>query len=362
MTACSCRPCGIRCDARRRSQADSGDARASPNDRQPEVVSTGAIAGRNQWYAGRLLSTLDILRATWLAGFGTLPWGQVAEASSGRNPRPLLMWSGHVRVRPGAYSTPERPSASAQRRSAAPRAPQRCDLALRVCRWLTPPYVRSYWVVSDSGSSVPPAGAVIGGQTAPAGAWPFAAALIDASTSDTLAGEMCGAVVVGPREALTAAHCVTVDGSAHPRKRALDVVAGRLRLKGAGPARVHVVSVRIHPGFDPGTLANDLALLELARPVAGAAQLDDGSAGVVGSAAIALGWGSTTAAAAGEFPDAHAPDRARRRARLRLLAGLRRRSTIRRPCCAPESPRAAATPARAIPAGRSSRALRAAAS
>lgn len=145
---------------------------------------------------------------------------------------------------------------------------------------------------------------MIGGQAAPAGAWPFAAALIDASTSDTLAGELCGAVVVGPREVLTAAHCVTVEGSARPRRRALDVVAGRLRLRGAGVARVHVVGVRIHPGFDPGTLANDLALLELARPVGGAAQLDDGSAAAVGSAATALGWGSTTATAAGDFPDA----------------------------------------------------------
>ena len=151
---------------------------------------------------------------------------------------------------------------------------------------------------------VPPAGAVIGGQQAPVGAWPFAAALIDASTSDTLAGEICGAVVVSPREVLTAAHCVTVDGSAKPRKRALDVVAGRLRLRGASAARVHVVDVRIHPGFNPGTLANDLALLQLAHPVTGSARLDDGSAAVVGSTALALGWGSTTPSAAGEFPDA----------------------------------------------------------
>ena len=136
------------------------------------------------------------------------------------------------------------------------------------------------------------------------GAWPFAAALIDASTSDTLAGEICGAVVVSPREVLTAAHCVTVDGSAKPRKRALDVVAGRLRLRGASAARVHVVDVRIHPGFNPGTLANDLALLQLAHAVAGSARLDDGSAAIVGSTALALGWGSTTPSAAGEFPDA----------------------------------------------------------
>jgi secreted trypsin-like serine protease len=151
---------------------------------------------------------------------------------------------------------------------------------------------------------VPQAGAVIGGQPAPAGAWPFAAALIDASASDTLAGEICGAVVVGPRTALTAAHCIAPDGSARPRRRPLDVVAGRLRLKSASAARVHVVSVRIHPGFNPDTLANDLALLELSHPVAGGARLDDGTVGVVGSAAMALGWGSTTAADAGDFPDA----------------------------------------------------------
>src|SRR3954464_9969558 len=42
----------------------------------------------------------------WLAGIGTLPLGQVAEVSSGRNPRPLLMWSGYARVRTGAYSSP----------------------------------------------------------------------------------------------------------------------------------------------------------------------------------------------------------------------------------------------------------------
>jgi secreted trypsin-like serine protease len=150
----------------------------------------------------------------------------------------------------------------------------------------------------------PQAGAVVGGQQAAAGAWPFAAALIDASTSDTLAGQICGAVVVGPREVLTAAHCVNPEGSVRPRRQALDVVAGRLRLRGAAPSRVRVVSVRVHPGYDPKSLTNDLALLELARPVGGVAQLDDGTTGTVGAAATALGWGSTTASPSGDFPDA----------------------------------------------------------
>jgi secreted trypsin-like serine protease len=141
---------------------------------------------------------------------------------------------------------------------------------------------------------------VIGGQQAAPGAWPFAAALIDASVGDTLAGQICGAVVVSPREVVTAAHCVVAEGSVQPRRRALDVVAGRLRLRGAGSFRTHVLSVRVHPAFDPETLANDLAILELARPVTGIAQLDDGSADVTGDTATALGWGSTQ----GDFPDA----------------------------------------------------------
>ena len=154
------------------------------------------------------------------------------------------------------------------------------------------------------GLSAPGAGAVVGGQQATQGEWPFAAALIDASISDTLSGQICGAVVVSAREVLTAAHCVTADGSARPLRHPLDIVAGRLRLHGSAAARVHVVSVRVHPGFNPATLANDLALLELSRPVAGAAQLDNGATSAAATDATALGWGSTTASPEGEFPDA----------------------------------------------------------
>ena len=90
----------------------------------------------------------------------------------------------------------------------------------------------------------PQAGAVIGGQAAAPGAWPFAAALIDGAAADTLAGQICGAVVVAPREVVTAAHCVAPEGSVRPRKRSLDIVAGRLRLRGSASERIHVVSVR----------------------------------------------------------------------------------------------------------------------
>ena len=234
MTACSCRPCGIRCMhgvALRRALATRVLAQTTG---APNLFQAGAIAWQDQWCAVRLLSTLDILRASWLAGFGTLPCGQVAEASSGRNPRPLLMWSGHVRVRPGVYSTSGR--LLRRERTAAPRLPtRRREVALRVCRWPIPPYGPCVLGCLVLGILlVPSAGAVIGGQQAPVGAWPFAAALIDASTSDTLAGEICGAVVVAPREVLTAAHCVTVDGSA----QAAQARARRRRRPAAAEGRV----------------------------------------------------------------------------------------------------------------------------
>src|SRR6476646_5436152 len=123
-------------------------ARASPNDEGPGVVSrTRQIVVRDRCDPPALRSqsaarvrVQTVVRVTsplnarhppshWLAGIGTLPLGQVAEVSSGRNPQPLLMWSGYVRVRTGAYSSPggrrarapllRRISRSARRRGAA---------------------------------------------------------------------------------------------------------------------------------------------------------------------------------------------------------------------------------------------------
>ena len=147
-----------------------------------------------------------------------------------------------------------------------------------------------------------PAHAIVGGTDQVSEGLVAPLAFIQISEPTGLAG--CSGTLIAPAVVMTAAHCVTGEGSVHPRSRALDIVAGKLRLRSASPARVHVVSVRVHPGYNAQTLANDLALLELARPVSAVAQLDDGAAETAGVSATAIGWGSTTAKPEGDYPDA----------------------------------------------------------
>ena len=150
-----------------------------------------------------------------------------------------------------------------------------------------------------------PAEAVVGGhETAPA-AWPFASALIEHGAPDARSGQFCGAVLIAPNLALTAAHCVTRAGSASVVRRRLDLLAGQHLLSASRRGRAEVVEVRVHPGYSPKTFAWDAALLRLSRRLdVPAARLPDASEVLaVETPLIALGWGATNAAGS-SFPDA----------------------------------------------------------
>uniref|UniRef100_A0A8C3SKN8 Serine protease 56 n=1 Tax=Chelydra serpentina TaxID=8475 RepID=A0A8C3SKN8_CHESE len=129
-------------------------------------------------------------------------------------------------------------------------------------------------------------GKIVGGSVAPRGAWPWL-------VSVRLGGElMCGGVLVGDSWVLTAAHCF----AGWPgRWWGGDYDLARWD---EGEQVLPVNRIITHPKFNPKTFHGDVALLELARPVAPSAWLspvclpDGPEEPGPGTPCYIAGWGS----------------------------------------------------------------------
>ncbi|OXA54813.1 trypsin-1 [Folsomia candida] len=101
---------------------------------------------------------------------------------------------------------------------------------------------------------VPGGGRIVGGEDATVGQFPYQLSL-------TMAGSIiCGASIISPNLALTAAHCVN---RAQPSQ--VQVIAGRhLRTTPAPNEQIRQVTrIDVHENYNGNTYANDIALLHL---------------------------------------------------------------------------------------------------
>ncbi|MFE6782890.1 serine protease [Streptomyces sp. NPDC057680] len=144
----------------------------------------------------------------------------------------------------------------------------------------------------------PPAQAVVGGQEARPHQYPFMAGLVDVLERRV----MCGGALIGDRYVLTAAHCLTGSYSDPTRVGVLlgdhDLTTGS-----DSPHAVLAPPARFvpHPDYDPGTQRNDIALVELAEPLAlnrdvrpVALPAASAPGGVDGTQVEVPGWGTTS--------------------------------------------------------------------
>jgi secreted trypsin-like serine protease len=154
-------------------------------------------------------------------------------------------------------------------------------------------------VLPAAAAAAPSAGAsIIGGHPVSIEEFP---SLVYIEAVEGKHGFACTGTVVAPRIVLTAAHCVEdIEKGTITPAATYALSTGVADPHSAGPTNIfHVVATHVFPGFDPGLLHGDAAILVLDRPTSAPPLALDGAgdAGLYsgGAEAQLTGWGLTKA-------------------------------------------------------------------
>jgi secreted trypsin-like serine protease len=150
-------------------------------------------------------------------------------------------------------------------------------------------------LLSSSALATPLDGRIINGTFASQGEYP-AQGYLSIDLDDDGAGDaFCGGTLVGTRQFLTAAHCVTDDVGADLPPSAFEVRLGDVNRSPASPDSYDVVTNVTHEFYNQVTFRNDVAMLTLAEPAPnGVARVVDNtetSLWAPGTLARIVGWG-----------------------------------------------------------------------
>jgi hypothetical protein len=140
-----------------------------------------------------------------------------------------------------------------------------------------------------------PAYAIVGGETATPGDYPWNVALVFANNPNTYHAQYCGGALIDPQWVVTGAHCAAL-GELSQTAADIEVVVGRHQLSSNEGQRIPVTQIVLHPAFNPLTYQNDIALLKLASPATAtpiALPQSDTSLDDAGVMATLIGWGET---------------------------------------------------------------------
>ena len=157
--------------------------------------------------------------------------------------------------------------------------------------------------------SAEPVPTIVGGEEVnPRFKYTWMVALINSTappTGDVWADQFCGGTLIEPDLVVTAAHCVDDKsaGEVDVLLGAHDLTDGTENCNMGGEClrqRIKVSQLTIHEKWDDTTIDNDIALLKLAKPVAGlsaAALISLPALKDPGTTATAIGWGDTAGGA-----------------------------------------------------------------